>query len=341
MKIILTGASGFAGAHVLNQILEKTDFDVVCPVTFSHGGKQQRLDSLIDAKYLNRVTFVLFDLSTEILADHHVFNDADFLINFASESHVDRSISEPQSFALNNSNLMINVLEYLRSNSSCKLLHMSTDEVYGSLPTGSTNREWERIYQPSNPYSASKAAQENLAIAYFRTYNLPIIIFNATNMIGEAQNQEKFIPRIIRRISLGVDISIDTDHIGRIGSRRYVDVLDVAYAVLIVLDAIKAQKIDFFENKLPQKFHISGNKSYSNLEVAQIIAFAMKKEINFVIAPSPRLGYDLEYQLDSYKIQGLGWRQLNNIEARLGEIALWTMNNSSWLEIDYSTNPSK
>jgi len=259
----------------------------------------------------------------------------DFLINYASESHVDRSISDPHDFAVNNTDLMINVLEYIRLRPNTVLLHMSTDEVYGALKPDEKNSEWERIYKPSNPYSASKASQECLAISYFSTYRLPIAIFNSTNMIGYAQNQEKFLPKVIRKVLFDEQIQVDTDQFGNMGYRKYVGAINVAKAVHLVMNEIQKNKIGLQAESLPQKFHVSGFERISNLDIVNIVADELKLEPKIIIAPSPRSGYDVNYELSISKLNDLGWKASTAIRSDIREVVRWTIKNSVWLEVDH------
>ncbi len=219
MQILLTGASGFVGAHMLKFLMENTDAHVYCPVTYSHGGHPQRIESLISEQYFNRISLFQHDLANVQLDNSYFPKNIDQVINFASESHVDRSIVDPHTFVMNNVQLMINLLEFSRKFEIASFLHVSTDEVFGDFKDATLNTEWSQPHLPSNPYSASKSAQESLAISYWRTYGVNISIANSTNIIGEAQNIEKFLPKVIGRILSGDIINIDTDIDGKMGSR--------------------------------------------------------------------------------------------------------------------------
>ena len=187
-RVLLTGASGFVGSHVLRHILVNTDWFVVCPTTFTHKGLTDRInvacDDLPDA--YSRIKVIKTDLTAPISpVTSHQFGKIDYVINVASESHVDRSIEEPAPFILNNVSLICNILDWARFAKPEKFLHISTDEVYGPAPKGHAHKEWVDQYFPSNPYSASKAAQESIAFSYWRTYGVPIAITNTMNIIGQ------------------------------------------------------------------------------------------------------------------------------------------------------------
>ena len=339
MDILLTGASGFAGAHMLQYLIENTSSRIYCPVTYTHGGHKERIPALVEKTDLERVIIFEHDLATHPIENTGYFEGIDLIINFASESHVDRSIANPTEFAINNINLMINLLEYARSRgSSCSFLHISTDEVYGALPKGEQNLEWIRPNLPSNPYSASKAAQEAFAIAYFKTYKIPMAIINSTNMIGETQNQEKFLPKAINRILHDEEIQVDTDPKGKMGSRKYVYVQDVASAVWLVAQKLQSEIDEIVELDLPFKFHIAGIDEITNLQLIEILAARLQKEARIKIAESPRPGYDLRYELSVEKISTLGWKEKETIRKRIKEIVDWTIQHPEWLHIDHAAN---
>ena len=224
---------------------------------------------------------------------------------------------------------MVNLLEIARIKEIKNFIHISTDEVYGSLPTGSINKEWQYPHRPSNPYSASKSAQESLAMSYCKTFNIPITIINSTNLIGEAQNQEKFLPKIISSIILKEVIYVDTDNEKRMGSRKYLYAGDLAKAVIKVINS-KSLVEDF-----PRKFHISGNEEYSNLDIVNLVGSLLDIKPNIENRISPRPGYDLRYELSSDKIRSLGWQESESIKHYVERILQWTLLNPEWLTIDY------
>lgn len=338
MNILLTGASGFAGAHMLKYLLENSHAEVFCPVTYKHGGHANRIPDLIDESLLGRAHIFEFDLAESELTESLFESPIDLVINFASESHVDRSIINPKEFNLNNSSLMINLLEYVRKQKKTpSFIHISTDEVYGSIPLGEKNVEWERIHLPSNPYSAGKSAQESLAIAYFKTYKIPLAIINTTNMVGEAQNQEKYIPKAINKILHHETLTVDTDEDGNMGSRKYVYVLDVASAVWRTAQHLSNFQLGL-EDEKPLKVHIAGEHEVTNLQLALYIGEVLGIKPQIKVSPSPRPGYDLRYELDTKKIREMGWTQQNDIYDSLRSIVNWTLQHRNWLEADHVAN---
>jgi dTDP-glucose 4,6-dehydratase len=335
-SILLTGASGFAGSHMLRCLLKNTTSHIFCPVTYRHGGSEKRIKSIVSSEFTENYTVFECDLAQENLNDFNFLSDVSLIINFASESHVDRSITEPRNFMSNNINLMINLLEFARLKSrDLQFIHVSTDEVYGALDKSFNNTEWTRPHLPSNPYSASKSAQESLVVSYYKTFDLNISIINSTNILGEGQNQEKYIPKVIRKILNNEDISVDTDIYGTMGSRKYVYAGDVADAVNLI-SKLQNNSHKFTSKKnLPERFHISGIDELSNLEIVKIISKILNMESKININPSPRPGYDLRYELSSNKLRDLGWVESKPIIQRLKEIVEWTVSRPEWLNIDY------
>ncbi len=335
MQILLTGASGFVGAHMLKFLMENTDAHVYCPVTYSHGGHPQRIESLISEQYFNRISLFQHDLANVQLDNSYFPKNIDQVINFASESHVDRSIVDPHTFVMNNVQLMINLLEFSRKFEIASFLHVSTDEVFGDFKDATLNTEWSQPHLPSNPYSASKSAQESLAISYWRTYGVNISIANSTNIIGEAQNIEKFLPKVIGRILSGDIINIDTDIDGNMGSRKYVYARDMVSAIWLIINNATNKKTNT-ERDLPVRFHISGSAEISNQMLVNLVGQALKVEPKIQLGVSPRFGYDLRYELDSSKIRALGWEEKLKIEHSIEAICKWTLANQEWLSHDYS-----
>ena len=335
-SILLTGASGFAGAHMLKHLLENTEYQIFCPVTYTHGGHKNRIPSLVEAKYSHRFKLIHHDLAEEPDLERHDIGELACIINFASESHVDRSISNPLEFVSNNINLMTNLLEFTRKYvTSSRFIQVSTDEVYGALLQNTNNSEWMRPHLPSNPYSASKSAQESLAISYYKTFGIDMTIVNVTNMMGEAQNQEKFIPKVIRKLLSQECVDVDTDLNGRIGTRKYVYVGDVASAILTIGNQNRSSDSGGI-NDFPEKFHISGDKEFSNLQIVEYIAEILGVKPIIKISQSPRPGYDVSYELSSSKIRDLGWKSQESIRKSLENIVHWTLSHPDWLENDHN-----
>lgn len=335
-RVLLTGASGFVGSHVLRHILANTDWEVVCLVSFQHRGLTDRIRLAVsgyDDDY-QRVTVLRHDLTAPIsivLADN--IGPIDYVINVASESHVDRSIEAPAPFILNNVALMTTMLDYARMMDIEAFLHVSTDEVYGPAPEGHAHMEWLDVHLPSNPYSASKSAQEAVAYSYWRTYDVPLIITNTMNIVGEMQDPEKFVPMVIRRVLLEQEVPIHASPDGAvIGSRFYLHARNQADGLLF---ALTRQVPSWREADFPAKWHIVGEREVNNLEMAAMVAEFVGKPLKYDLVDfhSSRPGHDLRYALDGGLIRAAGWEAPFSLEDSLRRTVEWTLRHPEWLNL--------
>lgn len=334
-RVLLTGASGFVGSHVLRHLLVNTDWEIVCPTTFTHKGLQDRIRLSVrevDDDYA-RTKVIRCDFTSPISPlTAREFGKIDYVLNVASESHVDRSIEEPAPFIINNVSLMVHILDWARIAGVEKFVQISTDEVYGPAPDDYAHREWEDLHLPSNPYSASKAAQEDIAFAYWRTYGIPLAITNTMNIIGEMQDPEKYVPMVIKKVILGETVSIHGSLDGRIGSRFYLHARNQADGLLHVL-GLNFPK--YGETDRPLRLHIAGEREVDNLELAQMIARSVGKTLHHEIVDfhSSRPGHDLRYALDCNNIELTGWKAPLPLEESLEKTVKWTMEHPEWLEL--------
>ena len=338
-RVLLTGGAGFVGSHAVRHFLTHTDWDLILPVTFRHKGVPFRLESAVKDRDSSRVKVVMCDLSGPIdLYTRAVIGPIDYIVNFASESHVDRSIQEPSTFIRNNVDVMLNVLEYARVVRPRIIIQVSTDEVYGPAPDGYAHKEWDAII-PSNPYSASKAAQEAIAISYWRTYNLPIVLTNTMNMIGEMQDPEKFVPMVIQRTLRGEEVTIHAAPDGRIGSRFYLHARNLADACLFLLERDNVAMYQEGADR-PDKWHVVGEKELDNLEMALLIEDVLFNErgagrliTRMVDFHTSRPGHDLRYALDGTKLAEAGWTPPVPLEESIRKTVRWSLQNELWAQI--------
>jgi dTDP-glucose 4,6-dehydratase len=322
-RVLITGGAGFIGHHVVQAILERTDWSITLIDRLDCSGNLDRLAEIGAAKN-PRIRFIFHDLRAP-------FNDQkcaqigqqDFIIHLAAGTHVDRSIECPMDFVQDNVVGTCNILDFARKMKCERFLQFSTDEVFGPAPAGTEYREDDR-YNSGNPYAATKAGAEELAVAYANTYGLPVIITHTMNVIGERQHPEKFVPMCIAKIAAGETISIHSDQTKTIpGSRFYIHAADVAEAVLILL-----------QNRARGKFNIVGEREVNNLDLAKMIA----REIGAVLKwdmvdfHSSRPGHDLRYALNGKKmLLTYGWRPQEPIEHRVRQLVAWTLKNPHWL----------
>lgn len=352
MKVLLSGASGFVGSHVLRHLLVNTSWDLVCPVTFRHKGLPARLASSVcdQPDWARRVAIVHWDLRSP--ADPLTLaklRDCEVFMNVASESHVDRSIAEPGSFIRNNVDLMINVLETARIVRPRLVLQMSTDEVYGPAYGDHLHKEWEPVV-PSNPYSASKAAQEAIATSYWRTYGVPLVITNTMNILGETQDPEKFVPMIIRtlrgRPGDPQEVTVHVSPEGVPGSRFYLHARNLADAWLYLVRMMTGPREDWHASMYadgaprPDRYHIVGEQEIDNVRMVYCIGKimgmheeAVERRIRPVSFHASRPGHDLRYALDGSKISALGWRAPVPLDDALERTVKWTLEHPEWLDL--------
>lgn len=332
-RILLTGIGGFIGSHMLQHFLEKTDWEVVGVASWKHKGTPERVEQVLSKNraWKDRLTIITHDLEspfTEMTKKR--IGQVDYIVNVASESHVDRSITDPVTFVQNNVNLMLTMLEFAREVKPEKFIQISTDEVYGVAPEGTNHKEWSPIV-PSNPYSASKAAQEAIAISYWRTYNVPVMITNTMNNFGEMQDPEKYIAMLIRKIDAGEVVTVHGEE-GNIGSRFYLHARNHADAVLFLLQRVTPTQYLDSVDLVPDRFNVVGENEVDNLTMAKLIAELMNRELKYELVDfhKTRAGHDRRYALDGSKIAALGWKAPYSLTRSLDQTILWTRKHPLW-----------
>lgn len=315
-RVLLSGASGFVGANVLRYLLEHTDWEFTCLASWRHKGDPLRVRQAVKGSDLVRVSVITHDLRGPV-PDLGTF---DYILNLASESHVDRSIADPVPFIENNVASTLNMLEYARKHRPRVFVQFSTDEVFGADCAGATIEEWAPIV-PSNPYAASKAAQEAIAIAYWRTYRVPVVITNTNNVIGPGQDPEKFVPKVIAAVLAGEEVLVHA-HQGEIGSRFYNPVDNVSDALLFIIQDRAHAVYPFADTHRPARFNLSGGREMSNLEMAQAIADGLGKKLRarVVNVEDLRPGYDTHYAATDGLLRALGWEPPVTFEQGLKEL---------------------
>jgi len=329
-KVLLTGGAGFIGHHVIETMLRDTDYNVVVIDRLDTSGNLNRLKEVLDMdpSWVSRIDFIWHDLKApinETIAKQ--IGKIDYILHLAAGSHVDRSIEYPMEFVMDNVVGTTNLLDYARlyTQDSLKMfLYFSTDEVFGSAPVGTNYKEWDR-YNSGNPYSASKAGAEEMCLAYFNTYKVPVVITHTMNVFGIRQHPEKYIPLVIKKVRDGELVTIHSNaEKTKAGSRFYINTEDVASAMKFILQ----------NHKLGDKYNIVGEREVDNLQLAQIIADIMGKKLNYEMLDfhSSRPGHDLRYALCGEKMKSMGWEPEKKLEDRLQEVISWTLDNEDrWL----------
>lgn len=306
MKILVTGGAGFIGTNCI-QYLKKKGYEIVNVDKLGTGSTKENL-SVTNAK------FYKLDISKKFPSE--LLEEVNLLINFASESHVDRSIRYPSYFFKNNIGLQMNILEALRkSENKIRMVHVSTDEVYGDIMEGSFTEE--STLRPSSPYSASKAAQDMLALSYARTYGLDVSITRCTNNYGPFQLPEKLIPK-------SIILGIRNSKIPIYGDGK--QIRDWIY----VDDHCSAIEAVFLKGKKGEVYNVAGGNEVSNIDVVtKILEFLgrTKRLIEFV---EDRPGHDVRYSLNCKKIKEIGWRPKITLEKGLKMTVQWYLENTEW-----------
>ena len=349
---------GFVGATLVEHILRNTDWNIVTIDRLDTSGNPNRLaDMECWEAEKHRVKILYWDLKAE-------FNDQiskmiggfDYFVHLAAGSHVDRSITDPMSFVMDNVVGTANVLEFFRkyfngymndtsiltSNEEAlqeslriqeegkpKFLYFSTDEVFGPAPEGVAFKEYDR-FNPNNPYAATKSGAECLCDAYANTYRLPIIVTHSMNIFGERQHPEKFIPMLINKIQAGETVTIHADKTKtKAGTRHYLHTRNICAAVIFLLENGKT-----LDGKCQDgKYNVVGEREVSNLEMAQIIADILGKELKYEMVDfhTSRPGHDLRYALDGSHLKDAGFEYPVTFEDSLRKTVEWTLAHPKWL----------
>lgn len=337
-RLLLTGIGGSIGTHTMVHILHNTDWEIVGIDSFQHKGLVERITEMLreHKEYWSRLTLITHDLNEPISkAVAARIGKIDYIINMASLSDVEASIQNPVPFVQNNINLTINMLEYARKAKPKVFLQISTDEVYG--PSGKNQRhpEWSPIV-PSNPYSASKACQESLAISYWRSYGVPVVITNTMNNLGEYQQPSKYPVMIQRAVMDGEQLIIHGSEDGKdIGTRYYIHSRNHADALLFILKKLPPHPHEPNAIDKPDRYNIVGDKQVDNLQLAKLIAKLMGKPLLYemVDAHKGRPGHDRHYGLDGKKLKKLGWKSPLSFEKSLKNTVTWQNEHQEWIQL--------
>jgi len=311
MKLLVTGGLGFIGSNFILHVLKNTNFKILNVDAEFYGSNHYNLDKI---KNSEKYSFVKGDINDKKLMEN-LISEYDCVVNFAAESHVDRSILDPSPFMKSNISGTFTILDIIK-NQKKRLVHVSTDEVFGTILKGSAT-EKTRL-NPSSPYAATKAAAELLINSYFTTYNADVVITRCTNNYGPRQFTEKLIPKIISLSNQNKKIPIYGD--GK-SIRDWIHVQDHCEAIMLVLE----------KGENGKSYNISASNEIDNLTIVKkILKMLNKSEKNIQFVES-RPGEDVRYSLDSTKIcTELGWKPKIGFDEGLEKTIQWYISNKEW-----------
>ena len=325
-NVLVTGGCGFIPSHFVEHIHRHTNWNIyiVDKLTYASCGFDRLRDSvLLDS---HRVTVFTADLAQPLSVGlRKELGNIHCIVHMAAETHIENSIHDPVGVINNNVMSTVHLLEYARTLPNLEyFFYFSTDEVYGSAPEGVAYKETDR-HAPTNPYSASKSAAEQICVAYENTYKVPLIMVNVMNAFGERQHVEKFIPKCIKYILEGKKMYIHAnDSCDKPGSRFYIHARNIAAAVLFLMK----------NGVIGELYHVTGEREVDNLEMAQFIAKELGRELDYEMVNfhEERPGHDLRYCLDATKMKEMGWSLPVNFEDSLRHTIQWTVRNNRWLK---------
>lgn len=313
-KILVTGGAGFIGSNFIRYMLQEHPYHIINLDALTYCGNLENLRGVEDDP---RYTFVRGSITDRKLVDG-IIKDVDAVINFAAESHVDRSIEDPEIFIRTNILGTQTLLEASRKHGVERFIQISTDEVYGSAEKGYFTEETPLA--PNSPYSASKASADLMVRAYHRTYGLPVNITRCSNNYGPYQFPEKLIPLMITNALENKPLPVYGDGMN---VRDWIHVLDHCRAVDLVLH----------RGRVGEVYNIGGNSERRNIEIVELIVRELGRDESLIRFVEDRPGHDRRYAIDASKIRNeLGWRPLYNFEEGIRETIRWYIDNRAWWE---------
>jgi dTDP-glucose 4,6-dehydratase len=311
-RLLVTGGAGFIGSNFVRRILDRNrDVSVIVLDKLTYAGNRANLS---DVEADPRFTFVEGDIADAELVDR-LAADVDAVVNFAAESHVDRSIEEPDAFIRTDVYGTFVLLEAARRHGHDRYLQISTDEVYGNVPDGSSTED--DPLRPRSPYSASKSGGDLLVGAYFTTYGLSTLLTRASNNFGAYQYPEKVIPLFITN-------AIDDEPLPLYGDGQ--QIRDWLY----VDDHCDALATVLARGEPGETYNVGGGNELTNLELTRMILELLEKPMTLVRRVEDRPGHDRRYSVDCAKLRGLGWEPAHSFDDALRETVDWYRRREDW-----------
>lgn len=314
MNLLVTGGCGFIGSNFIRHMLKKyPDYRIINIDKLTYAGNP---DNLKDIEDNSNYSFIRGDICDPEIVNKAMKN-MDYVVHFAAESHVDRSIDDGSIFVRTNILGTHTILESAHKHGIKRLIHVSTDEVYGSITRGSFKET--DILTPSSPYSSSKAGSDLLVQSYYITHKLPVIITRCTNNFGPYQYPEKLIPLFVTNL-------LENKKVPVYGTGQ--NIRDWIY----VLDHCKAVDFVLHNGSIGEIYNIGGGAEKTNLEITDKIIEIIGSDRSMIEYVKDRLGHDLRYSLDCSKLRELGWAQEHDFDEALEETVRWYVENRWWWE---------
>ncbi|MFA9459047.1 dTDP-glucose 4,6-dehydratase [Halalkalibacter sp. AB-rgal2] len=318
MELLVTGGAGFIGSHFIRLMLEKEDVSITNIDALTYAGHISNTEDFLANK---NYRFIQADLTNALEIDRVFEQQYDWIVNFAAESHVDRSIKDAAIFLDTNIKGTHNLLEKVRTGRAKKMIHVSTDEVYGSLQQREKPFTEKHPLTPNNPYSASKAGADLLVHSYFKTYAIPVMITRCSNNYGPYQHPEKLIPKVIQCALHDQSIPLYGDGL---------NVRDWLY----VEDHCRAIERVMKRGQYGEVYNVGGRNERSNIDVIQTILQFLGKDEKLITYVKDRQGHDRRYAIDQTKIQTeLQWEPTYAFSEGLQKTINWYAQNEEWFHM--------
>lgn len=333
-RVLLTGGGGAIGVHVVAHFMHNTNWEVVCLDSFRHKGNKDRVGMIIKDHpgWKQRIKIYQHDLVCPISPELTLaIGKVDYILHLAAMSDVFFSVENPVYVLKNNFDSTLTMLEFAKHNPHDAFIYFSTDEVYGPVKKGKAHKEWDTM-RPSNAYSASKAAGEMACYPYWRAGHVKLIITNTMNNFGETQAASKFPAMVQQRIENRETVTIHGSK-KEIGSRYYIHSRNVADQILWILKNHPPYLHKTGELDDPDRYHLVGEEALNNLELAELIAKLMDRELDYELVDFHRdnPAHDIHYGLEDNKIRPGGWKQPLSLEESLKNTIDWQQEHKEWL----------
>lgn len=313
MTILVTGGAGFMGSNFIRFMLaHHSDIRIVNLDKLTYAGN---LENLRDVEHDPRYTFLKGDIAVETEAEKAFHMKPDVVVNYAAETHVDRSILGPKDFIVTDVLGTYTLLEQVKKNKTKTYIQISTDEVFGSIENGKFRED--SPFEPNSPYSASKAGGDHLCRAYFKTYGTPVIVTHSCNFIGPYQYPEKMAPLFITNLLEGKKIPLYGDGLN---IREWIYTEDHCRAVEMIIEKGKAGDV----------YTIGAGNEISNIELTKKILSRMGKTEDDIEYVKDRPGHDRRYALEWSKLASLGWKPAYDLDHALAKTVAWYTEHAAW-----------